>query len=59
MALVPKIFSSRSGQEGDFFLAVKKILGFKPKDITIYEEAFTLRSLNEKIEKANPKTMNA
>ena len=54
MALVPKIFSSRSGQEGDFFLAVKKILGFKPKDITIYEEAFTHRSLNEKNREGQP-----
>ena len=54
MAIVPKIFSSRSGQEGEFFLAIKKILGFKPKDITIYEEAFTHRSLNEKNSKGQP-----
>ncbi len=48
MALVPKIFSSRSGKEGEFFSAIKKILGFKPKNISIFEEAFTHRSLNEK-----------
>jgi len=48
MALVPKIFNSRSGQEGEFFNAIKKILGFKPKNIAIFEEAFTHRSLNEK-----------
>lgn len=48
MALVSKIFSSRSGQEGEFFNAIKKILGFKPKNIAVFEEAFTHRSLNEK-----------
>ena len=54
MAIVSNIFSSRSGQEGDFFLAIKKILGFKPKNITIYEEAFTHRSLNEKNSEGQP-----
>lgn len=48
MALVPKMFSSRSVKEGEFFNAVKKIMGFKPKNIAVYEEAFTHRSLNEK-----------
>jgi ribonuclease-3 len=48
MALVPKIFSSRSAKEGEFFYDIKKILGFKPKSIAIFEEAFTHRSLNEK-----------
>tara|TARA_R100000935_G_scaffold13736_5_gene27687 strand:- start:113716 stop:114459 length:744 start_codon:yes stop_codon:yes gene_type:complete len=48
MALVPKIFNSRSGQEGEFFNSIKKILGFKPKNIAVFEEAFTHRSLNEK-----------
>lgn len=48
MALVSKIFSSRSSQEGEFFSAIKKIMGFKPKNIAIFEEAFTHRSLNEK-----------
>ncbi len=54
MALVPKIFSSRSSQEGEFFNGIKKILGFKPKNISIYEEAFTHRSLNEKNSKGIP-----
>lgn len=48
MALVSKIFNSRSSQEGEFFSAIKKLLGFKPKNIAIFEEAFTHRSLNEK-----------
>ncbi|WP_432412386.1 ribonuclease III [Rasiella sp. SM2506] len=54
MALVPKIFSSRSGQEGEFYATIKKILGFKPKNIAIFEEAFTHRSLNEKNSKGIP-----
>ncbi len=49
MASIKNLFNSRaSSNDGDFFLAVKKILGFKPKDISIYEEAFTHRSTNEK-----------
>jgi ribonuclease III len=54
MALVPKIFSSRSTPEGEFFGAIKNILGFKPKNIAVYEEAFTHRSLNEKNSKGVP-----
>ncbi len=42
------IFSSRSDREGKFFSTVKKLLGFAPKDISIYETAFTHRSTNEK-----------
>lgn len=54
MAIVPKIFNSRSGQEGEFFMAIKKILGFKPKNIIIYEEAFTHRSLHSKNREGQP-----
>ncbi|MCH2489805.1 MAG: ribonuclease III [Flavobacteriales bacterium] len=46
MASIKNIFNSRAASDGDFFLAIKKILGFKPKDITIYLEAFTHRSMN-------------
>ncbi len=48
MASIKNIFNSRSSTDGDFFLEVKKILGFKPKNIALYEEAFTHRSTNEK-----------
>ncbi|EDM44437.1 putative ribonuclease III [unidentified eubacterium SCB49] len=48
MASFKNIFNSRSSKNGDFFWVIKKLLGFKPKDITIYEEAFTHRSTNEK-----------
>lgn len=42
------IFSSRTEQEEEFYRALKKILGFRPKDLTLYEIAFTHRSTNEK-----------
>jgi ribonuclease-3 len=47
MASIKDIFNPRAEKDEDFFVAVKKILGFKPKDIRIYEEAFTHRSMNE------------
>ncbi len=47
MASIKDIFNPRAEKDEDFFDAIKKILGFKPKNITIYEEAFTHRSMNE------------
>ena len=47
MASIKDIFHPRSDKDGDFFDALKKILGFKPKNLSIYEEAFTHRSVNE------------
>lgn len=47
MASIKDIFNPRTERDGDFFMAIKKILGFKPRDISIYEEAFTHRSMNE------------
>jgi ribonuclease-3 len=48
MASLKNIFNSRTEQDGDFFFEIKRILGFKPKDISIFKEAFTHRSTNEK-----------
>ena len=48
MASIKDIFNPRTEKDGDFFVTIKKILGFKPRDITIYEDAFTHRSMNEK-----------
>lgn len=48
MASIKNIFHSRAEKHGDFFYSIKRILGFKPRDITLYEEAFTHRSTNEK-----------
>ena len=39
---------------GIFFLGIKKILGFKPKNIEIYKKAFLHRSVNKKDSEGNP-----
>jgi ribonuclease-3 len=54
MASIKHIFSSQSDKNGEFFNSLKKILGFKPKDISIFETAFTHRSTNEKNPKGQP-----
>lgn len=54
MKFRPKIFNSHSKKDGDFFLGMKNILGFKPKDLSIYRTAFLHRSLNEKDENGIP-----
>ena len=48
MKFSSKIFNSHSTQDGDFFLGMRKILGFKPKDIEIYKKAFLHRSANKR-----------
>ncbi len=48
------LFSSHSNKDGDFFLQMSKVLGFKPKDISIYRKAFLHRSANVKDKKGNP-----
>jgi len=47
MTRIKDIFNPRTETDGDFFVAIRKILGFKPRDISIYQEAFTHRSMNE------------
>ena len=42
------LFNSHSKQDGDFFLGMKKILGFKPKNLEIYQKAFVHRPANRK-----------
>lgn len=54
MASIKNIFSSRHDKNGEFFDSLKKILGFKPKNLSIYETAFTHRSTNEKNESGQP-----
>ncbi|WP_416445930.1 ribonuclease III [Leeuwenhoekiella sp. A16] len=53
MNAIRNIFNSRSEKSGNFFAVVEKIIGFKPKDIGPYEEAFTHRSLNLKNKKGH------
>ncbi len=54
MSFIHKIWNSRSKEEGEFFLVLSKILGFKPKNLEIYKKAFTHRSSNIKDENGNP-----
>ena len=54
MASIKNIFSSRSEKDENFLRALKKILGFKPNDISIYQEAFTHRSTNETNKEGDP-----
>jgi len=56
MRLLKKIFTrnSRPVEGGNFFVAIEKIVGFKPANITFYEKAFTHRSSNKTDEKGNP-----
>ncbi len=48
------IFNSHPKEDGDFFLGITKILGFKPKKLAIYKKAFLHRSANKKDNKGNP-----
>lgn len=54
MRFTSKIFNSPPKTDGDFFLGVKKILGFKPKDLGIYKKAFLHRSVNKRDAEGNP-----
>jgi ribonuclease-3 len=46
MKYIRNIFNSRSKGNGNFFIGLNKILGFRPKQLNYYEKAFTHRSLN-------------
>ena len=54
MSAFKKIFNSRSEKNGSFFMRMHSIIGFKPKEISYYEKAFTHRSLGLKKEDGNP-----
>ncbi|WP_204344619.1 ribonuclease III [Psychroserpens algicola] len=45
--------NSRSDQDGNFFLLLNDILGYKVKDKSLYIKAFTHRSMNIKDKKGN------
>ncbi|MFK5983453.1 MAG: ribonuclease III [Flavobacteriaceae bacterium] len=48
MASIKNLFKPRAEEDGAFFYAVKKIILYRPKNIQLFEEAFTHRSKNEK-----------
>jgi len=45
MSVIRNIFTSRSVKDGNFFVTIQRIIGFKPQNIKHYEEAFTHRSM--------------
>ncbi|MBC6999089.1 ribonuclease III [Cytophaga sp. FL35] len=54
MGFPSNIFNSHSKKDGDFFLGMTKILGFKPKNLEIYKRAFLHRSANKKDKNGAP-----
>lgn len=54
MKFIRKILNSRSKEDGDFFLEIWQILGFKPKNLDLYRKAFTHRSVNLRDSKGLP-----
>lgn len=53
MKNIRNILNSRFKRNGNFFMELTKILGFKPKEIKFYKKAFTHRSMNIKDSKGN------
>jgi ribonuclease-3 len=54
MGFPSNIFSSHPKEDGDFFLGIKRILGFSPKKLYVYKKAFMHRSANKKDFDGNP-----
>ncbi|MBU2937934.1 ribonuclease III [Lacinutrix sp. C3R15] len=53
MSYISNIFKSRSKSNEDFYMAISKILSFKPKKLKFYHTAFTHRSMNIKNSKGH------
>jgi len=47
MTSIKNIFIPRTEEGGAFFYSIKKIISYRPKNIQLFEEAFTHRSKNE------------
>lgn len=54
MNFIRNIFKSRAIGNGNFFVELKKIVDYTPKNIEVFEIAFTHRSMNKKDEYGNP-----
>lgn len=54
MNLIRKITNSHSPKDEEFFIAMKNILGYRPKKIHFYKEAFTHSSLKKQNEEGRP-----
>ncbi|MEJ6546565.1 MAG: ribonuclease III [Flavobacteriaceae bacterium] len=54
MKLRIPILNSHSKEDRDFFMGIRQIIGFRPKDLSIYKKAFIHRSLHLKDPFGNP-----
>lgn len=54
MTFPGNIFNSLPKEDGDFFLGISRILGFKPKSLEVYKRAFLHRSANKKDKSGHP-----
>ena len=54
MNLIRKITNSHSPKDEEFFIAMKNILGYRPKKIHFYQEAFTHSSLKKQNKEGRP-----
>ncbi|MCO4823091.1 MAG: ribonuclease III [Flavobacteriaceae bacterium] len=54
MSFIQNILNSRSDEDGNFFVPLQNILGFKIKTKSYYRKAFTHRSTNKRDKKGNP-----
>jgi len=54
MDSIRNILNSRFKRNGNFFMELTRILGFKPKNIKYFKKAFTHRSMNIKDPQGNP-----
>lgn len=54
MKSIRNILNSRFKRNGNFFMQISHILGFRPKQIKFYRKAFTHRSMNIKDDEGNP-----
>ena len=54
MNLIRKITNSHSDQDEEFVIAMKNILGYRPRKVDFYKEAFTHSSLKELNKKGYP-----
>ena len=54
MKLRMPILNSHSKEDRDFFMGIRQIIGFRPKDLSIYKKAFIHRSLHLKDLFGNP-----
>ncbi len=55
MNLIRKITNSHSAKDEEFIMEMKKILGYRPKKVDFYKEAFTHSSLKKVNSKGFPK----